>query len=985
MENVKDQEKRNVIIEEQINTFSRVTRAKNGLFKTNRQFWENLIKPNLTLEDLNNFELKSLVRGEGIFVNEKQITTDFDPTIKADKAAILTNIDGWNIQSEKNKKIIINQLDKFIESGDIKGAAMYINLSAKDMRSPFKLMGEFKGYEKGVFEAKETPVYEHRPPINEIGNKFIAAVSGEISKEEALKAINNSETYLISKELNKSVNENYKIEGDFLTSYTPNLEKLNKEIVSVDKTGNVHMSLDKQSEISKEFNKILEETRGIGVNEQFSDITARTIGAGKGKFRVFMSPSAEDFAGLLYDFMGRGKRGEEQQKFFEDNLLKPYAKGVTRIDNVRANIKEGYRDLKKEHPVEADKLTEVIKGTTNTYDQAVRAYLWDTHGVEIPGLSKDEVSKLVDVVKADPELMDFANKLSDASGQLEGWIKPSEYWNVESIVSDLHNITEGIGRQQILGEFVTNADAIFSPENLNKIEAARGSDFRNALEDSLFRMKNGTNRSSGDEIGSKWASWVNNSSGAIMFLNTRSAVLQLVASTNYINWTDNNPAMAALAFANQPQYWRDFIDLWNSNSLKERRAGLKSDVDEAEIANAVRGSKNKAKAALAYLLKVGYTPTQAADSFAICSGGATFYRNRINTYEKQGMSANEAKDAAFQDFLAASEESQQSADPSKISQQQASSIGRIILAFGNTPMQYNRLMKKAGRDLINGRGDAKTHISKILYYGAVQNMIFSSLQSALFAVAFDKEPEDDKEKKTAEEKKKDKYLSVANSMLDTVIRGTGVYGAIVTTIKNTVLEYLKQEKKGFKGDQARTILAATSISPPISSKLTKLYSAIRSYDFDKDVIDKRGFDLMENGKFNPAPSYNITGKVTAALTNFPLDRLVDKANNVAEILDQRNQTWQKVALGLGWKPFDVGVRDEEEDIMKVEAKTTRKFESAVKSVEERRADKIKLKERLHNMTPEEKTVFKDSLRSEKIKKVQTKKMIWERVKADKNK
>ena len=90
-------------------------------------------------------------------------------------------------------------------------------------------------------------------------------------------------------------------------------------------------------------------------------------------------------------------------------------------------------------------------------------------------------------------------------------------------------------------------------------------------------------------------------------------------------------------------------------------------------------------------------------------------------------------------------------------------------------------------------------------------------------------------------------------------------------------------------------------------------------------------------------------------------------------------------MGLGWKPFDVGVRDEEEDIMKTEAKATRKFESAVKSVEERRADKLKLKERLHNMTPEEKTVFKDSLRVEKRKKAQTKKMIWERIKENKNK
>ena len=45
-------------------------------------------------------------------------------------------------------------------------------------------------------------------------------------------------------------------------------------------------------------------------------------------------------------------------------------------------------------------------------------------------------------------------------------------------------------------------------------------------------------------------------------------------------------------------------------------------------------------------------------------------------------------------------------------------------------MQYARLTKKAILDLSNGRGDVKTNISKIVYYTAVQNLMFQSLQSA---------------------------------------------------------------------------------------------------------------------------------------------------------------------------------------------------------------------------------------------------------------
>ena len=46
-------------------------------------------------------------------------------------------------------------------------------------------------------------------------------------------------------------------------------------------------------------------------------------------------------------------------------------------------------------------------------------------------------------------------------------------------------------------------------------------------------------------------------------------------------------------------------------------------------------------------------------------------------------------------------------------------------------MQYVRLQKRAIQDLYNGRGDAKPNLSKIVYYGFVQNLIFNALQAAM--------------------------------------------------------------------------------------------------------------------------------------------------------------------------------------------------------------------------------------------------------------
>ena len=83
--------------------------------------------------------------------------------------------------------------------------------------------------------------------------------------------------------------------------------------------------------------------------------------------------------------------------------------------------------------------------------------------------------------------------------------------------------------------------------------------FVEALNDMKYRMEYGTNRSQGqDRITSAWQNWVNNSVGAIMFFNMRSAVLQTLSSVNFVNWNDNNPFKAAKALANQKQYWKDF-------------------------------------------------------------------------------------------------------------------------------------------------------------------------------------------------------------------------------------------------------------------------------------------------------------------------------------------------------------------------------------------------------------------------------------------
>jgi hypothetical protein len=166
-----------------------------------------------------------------------------------------------------------------------------------------------------------------------------------------------------------------------------------------------------------------------------------------------------------------------------------------------------------------------------------------------------------------------------------------------------------------------------------------------------------------------------------------------------------------------------------------------------------------------------------------------------------------------------------------------------------------------------------------------------------------------------------------NSVVDTMLKGGfGLKGAVVSTVKNMVIEYAKQEKKEYNTDHTYTILQAANLSPPIGSKLSKIYGAIQTKKFDQDVINDRGFSVTIDGKVNISPSYSVLGSVVSGTINLPLDRAITEVNSLAEAFDARNTAMQRIALGLGWRTWDVGTKNEENDLIKATYKIFRKEE-----------------------------------------------------------
>ena len=691
-----------------------------------------------------------------------------------------------------------------------------------------------------------------------------------------------------------------------------------------------------QAPLSQEFNKMLENTKGVKAEAVYSDARASKMGVKKG-FQVFVPYSAEDFLGLVYPTLGKGKQGDKDLKWWKDNVMNPYNDGMTEFESSKQAAMIEWNQIKDQIKNTPNNLgKEAVRDFSN--EDAVRVYLWDQQDAAPSDLSKKDIKALVDYVKKSPELTAFAGQINSLN--VNGYPDPTKGWLAGTITTDLVNHVNTSTRSEMLAPWQEAIDDIYTDDNKNKLKATYGEKYIEALDDVLYRMKTGRNRPSGaNRITNNWLNWVNDSVGTIMFFNQRSAILQTISSINFINWSDNNPGAAAKAFANQKQYWSDFSYLFNSDFLKQRRSGLKTDVNADEIAQQAAGSTNKVRAGLSWLLKKGFLPTQIADSFAIASGGSTFYRNRVNSLVESGMSKVDAEKQAFADFRDSANESQQSSDPSRVSMEQASSLGRVILAFANTPIQYTRLTKRATQDLLAGRGDWKSNVSKILYYGAVQNIIFTTLQQAMFGMLF---ADDDDE---FQNKKKDTAVfNVANSTVDTFLRGSGVAGAFVAMLKNMALE-VKRQKDSKRSDYTKVADKLFSVSPPIDSKFRKLKSAGRAFTY-KQELEK----MKNKGLALDNPAFMAIAQVISAFGNIPADRVLRKLNNIVEATNNKNAIWQRMALIMGWGQWELGITGrkteeakEERDSFKALEKSITRATKAIAKEKAKEAKKAKKK------------------------------------------
>ena len=726
-------------------------------------------------------------------------------------------------------------------------------------------------------------------------------------------------SYRENKDLAQAINDAYaEVEGlmDFI-DFARLVAQNTKEV----KTGKTNQLLVAKAEIIKA-NKIAEESakkqaenkvskeQSSKLQDMFRRIIYQAKGEGAKASRWFIPPNAEDFKGLLYAFLPKGKLGVDARKWMEEYLLKPYSNGIATLDTEILHKSKAWADMSKGFNFE-----EKVGGTPYTLGDAIKVYNALQEGVD-PGIAKKKhLDALIHAVESNSEVLNLANEVAESFP-----IKLESGWQTRAFAKEIYDSINNGARKRHLETFSNNVDAIFTDATLDLIADQYGEKYRQAIVSTLRRMKSGRNRVSTDANANSYMNWLNRAVGTTMFLNTRSAILQLLSTLNFIGKPGNNIFQATAAFANQKQWKADYNKLWNSDYLANRRDGAKFDVLADEIAEGPQG--------LNKILKFGFLPTRYADSFAIALGGAAYYRNRINMLMKEGMSETDAEAQAMIDWRATAEESQQSSDPSKISEIQASSIGKIIYAFANTPFQYARITKRKLQDITSGRsaaaGTTRKDMQSILYYSVAQAAMFNALQSGLVALLNSNDPDD-------EELKEEKYALMLERTLTSFAKSTGNPGAVASTLYAMMKEGYMQQTGKKRPDANAFAVSATSISPPLNSKLRDLAGAYRAFN-----------KIEEGDAFTPSldnEALTMAGEV-ASFGGIPLDRVVRKARHLAAIKNEEAELWQKIWMLAGWSSWELGVKESKDtgfkaiDFKDVDFKEVEFKESAFKKLED---------------------------------------------------
>jgi hypothetical protein len=117
------------------------------------------------------------------------------------------------------------------------------------------------------------------------------------------------------------------------------------------------------------------------------------------------------------------------------------------------------------------------------------------------------------------------------------------------------------------------------------------------------------------------------------------------------------------------------------------------------------------------------------------------------------------------------------------SNEQKDPVKRLFLGFSSVNVLYTREIMRVTSDFKNGRTSATNAFGTLAYYVLQQQVIFTMIQQGfLYFLAMGLDEED-------EEFMKRKSMTVMNQSVNSILRGLGVYGAVIATLKDAGIDF----------------------------------------------------------------------------------------------------------------------------------------------------------------------------------------------------
>ena len=496
-----------------------------------------------------------------------------------------------------------------------------------------------------------------------------------------------------------------------------------------------------------------------------------------------------------------------------------------------------------------------------------------------------------------------------------------------NVYSDFNKYLDGPVRTMSFLDFADGASAFFNPKSMEALTASLGKSWVDAMKDSLKRTVTGKNEQTRSTPGSRAVSkWMNYTIGGIMFVNTRSAILQLLSTINY---RIEDPTVSALGRKAPKELKKKMNDRIRNSAWIKNRAQGKTDVALDDLFNH-NGNENQYEKWLAKQIKAGYFLTKLGDRAAIVWGGVPWATGRAVELMEDGLTEDQAIEQAYAEFVAKAEESQQSARPSRLGKEQTTKFGKVFLAFQNTPMQYARKVSRALQDL-SAPGTSPKRRKKarreLIYYGGMAPTLFASLQGFIGSALF---LEDDDEKAETE------IVNLMLSFIHTNLSGAGALGVLASSLIEAVTKAV--QTGDLTGKDAVNILINSS--PAVGTKARQVKQAADGKYPASSISDALGND-----------EYKLLTQGLSAgdLAGLPATRALYLLEQVSDGLTMIGNGYTGLgALRLaGWSGYSLGLKNQ-----KV-GKTT-KVDSALRRGEAGQAFKDGTIEVDPNLSPEEK-------------------------------